>query len=100
MEEQGGAADAEHVPALIAPLRTLAGLPISRMHGPVQVLVVERRFGEAGVVVGDEARQEGVAVLNGADAGEPQLFHQAFLQRVVGALDAALGLAGVSVIYI
>ena len=66
-----------------------------RRHRPVQILVVERRLGEAGVVVGHEARQEGVAGLHGADAGEPQLLHQAVLQGLVGALDAALGLAGV-----
>src|SRR5579859_971135 len=38
--------------------------PIYRLHGPMQVLVVERRLGEAGVVVGHEARQEGVAVFH------------------------------------
>jgi hypothetical protein len=61
----------------------------------VKILVVERRLGEAGVVVGHECRQEGVAVVHGADAGEPQLLHQPVLQGLVGALDATLGLAGV-----
>ena len=46
----------------------------------MQVLVVERRLGEAGVVVGHEGREQGVASLDGADAGEPQLLHQAVLQ--------------------
>jgi hypothetical protein len=55
----------------------------------VKVLVIERRLGEAGVVVGHEGRQEGVAG-HGADAGEPEFLHQAVLRGFVGALDASL----------
>ena len=39
--------------------------------------------------------RKGVAVVHGADAGEPNLLHQPVLQGLVGALDAALGLVGV-----
>ena len=53
------------------------------------------RDGEAAVEVGDERRQEGVGLGEGADTTQPQLADEAILQRLPEALDAALGLRGV-----
>src|SRR3982750_1049035 len=63
--------------------------------GPVRVMVALRRPGEAGVEVGDEVPGELVGRLSGADLAQPQLLDQAVLERQVGALHPALGLARV-----
>jgi len=43
---------------------------------------------------------EGVGRVDVIDAGEPQLLHQSVLQRLVGPLDPALGLAGVGAVQV
>lgn len=50
---------------------------------------------EACVEVRDELRRKGVGRLNRADAAQAQLLHEPVLQRLIGALDATLGLWGV-----
>ena len=47
----------------------------------MKVLIARGRLGKAAVIVGDEAGQKCVGRLDRADAGEPQLLHQAILQR-------------------
>src|SRR6266853_6152633 len=57
---------------------------------PVQVLRVVRFLAEAGVVVGQETRQQFIAGANRTDAVKPQFLDQAILQGLVGPLDATL----------
>ena len=51
-----------------------------------------RRGGEAAIVVGHEAGQEGLGGGRGGEALEAEFLHEPILQRPVGALDAALRL--------
>ena len=53
--------------------------------------------GEVGVVVGDEARQEGIGRLDVGDAGQAQLLNQAVLEGLIGPFDPPLGLGRVGV---
>ena len=61
----------------------------------MQVVRLRCYHGEAFVEPLHERRQEDVAGFHVADASEPKLLHKAVLQSPVGALHAALGLAGV-----
>lgn len=53
-------------------------------------------FCEAAVEVGDEVGQEGLGGLNGGDPAQPEFGHQAILEGLPQALDAALGLRTLS----
>ena len=53
-------------------------------HGPVQILGVGGGLGETGVVVSEKSREEGVAALDGADAGEPVLRIIVRLRYIIG----------------
>ena len=53
--------------------------------------------GEVGVVVGDEARQEGIGRLDVGDAGQAQILNQAVLEGLIGPFDPPLGLGRVGV---
>jgi hypothetical protein len=55
-------------------------------------LVSGGRLGELRVEPVQKARQEGVGGLQGRDTFQAQRFHQAVLQGLIHALDAALGL--------
>src|SRR5262249_38709843 len=61
----------------------------------MEVPLVKRRLGEAGIVVCHERRQERIASRHRVDAAQPHLLHQAVLQRPVRPLHAALGLRGI-----
>src|SRR5262245_25745294 len=61
----------------------------------MEVPLVKRRLGEAGIVVCHERRQERIAGRHRVDAAQPHLLHQAVLQRPVRPLHAALGLRGI-----
>ena len=56
----------------------------------MQVLGVARLLAEAGVVIGQETRQQFVAGGNRIDPLKTQFLDQTILQGLVGALDAAL----------
>ena len=58
-------------------------------------MVGQRRAPKARVIVGPEGLEKSVARGYGADAGEPELLHQAILQRVVGTFDSSFGWRGV-----
>src|SRR5207249_609696 len=62
-------------------------------NGRCRSLLVRRRLAKTRVVVGHKRREEGVTLGQGAPAGKPQFLDQAVLQRLVCALDPALGLA-------
>jgi hypothetical protein len=59
---------------------------------PMEVLGVVRLLAEAGVVIGQETRQQLVSGGDGADTLKTKLLDQAILEDLVGALDAALRL--------
>jgi hypothetical protein len=54
----------------------------------VEIFVVRGRLGKPSVVASDEAGQESVCRIDRTDTGEPQLLHQAILQRMMCAFDA------------
>src|SRR6476661_7209111 len=58
----------------------------------MEVLGVVRLLAEAGVVIGQETRQQFIAGGDRADPVKTQFLDQAILQGLVCALDAALGL--------
>ena len=68
---------------------------LPRIEQTMEILVVRGRLGKTSVVVSDEAGQEGVCRIDRTDAGEPQLLHQAILQRMMCAFDAPLCLTGI-----
>ena len=53
---------------------------------------IGRHMGEAPIEVDEERGQEGIGALGGGDAVEPELDHEAVLQRAPKALDATFGL--------
>ena len=61
----------------------------------MRIEVAPRGLGEPAVEVGNEVRRKRVGRLARADAAQPQFLDQPVLQGQVGALHAALGLAGV-----
>ncbi|MBP1881995.1 hypothetical protein J2Z50_000260 [Ensifer mexicanus] len=62
---------------------------------PMHVLRITRLLAKATIEVGDELRRIGIGRRDRVDAAQPQFLDQAILQRLVGALDAPLGLRGV-----
>ena len=62
---------------------------------PVHVLRIARGLAKAKIEVSHELRRIGVGRVNRVDAAQPQFLDQPILQRLVGALDATLGLRGI-----
>src|SRR5271155_4217079 len=66
------------------------GKVIAGRQWPGEVFGVVRFLAEAGVVIGQETRQQFIAGGDRADSAKTQFLDQAILQGLVGALDAAL----------
>lgn len=62
---------------------------------PMHVLRITRRLAKATIEVGHELWRIGVRRRDRVDAAQPQFLDEPILQRLVGALDAPLGLRGV-----
>src|SRR5277367_4144381 len=75
--------------SLLAPGEDVSEV-VAGCQGPMEVLGIVRLLTEAGVVIGQETRQQLIAGGNRANPLKTQFLDQAILQGLVGALDAAL----------